>query len=480
MIIKGKLLKEPNLVFGNGEHIDPKTGITLFGPYDLNNTTTTQIKLGFVGKKDSIRVVSDWIENGKTRIEAKKNSSGHFYQPFPGFNSDNGFFCDVSYDQNVMRDIQAESFQNALDDAKNPIEGIEFIAALYLKEIRYLALNKKVDVIICCVHDELFALGEGYDSLDLYEDDIIDENDNPFLEDSTSIVEYNFRRLLKAKSMRYNIPLQLFREKTGLEIGEGIDLSSRYWNFFSALYYKGGGTPWTLSRDDYSQTCYAGISFHRNRDFSALQTSSAQIFNEHGNGIILRGGEAQIHKSDKMPHLNSDKAFELLDQGLKEYYESLKQFPKRVVLHKSSNYSKEEIEGFKKAASKHSIHTIELITILPSSVRLTSKKLYPPNRGTFVTLNNDVRVLYTRGFVPFYDTYPGSYIPAPIELRFFSQVDDAELVAKEILMLTKINWNSTRYDKKLPITLSSSKAVGEILKYIDDDDFPKVRYSFYM
>ena len=234
-----------------------------------------------------------------------------------------------------------------------------------------------------------------------------------------------------------------------------------------------------MSRKSQSHTCYAGISFYNSRDKSSLQSSSAQIFNEHGNGIILRGGEAKIHKSDRQPHLDKDNSFQLLDNGLKEYYEAMKHFPQRVVLHKSSNYTNDEINGFQKAATKHSIHTLELVTILPSSVRITSKNIYPPNRGTLFTLNNDIRILYTRGFVPHYNTYRGSYIPSPLELRFFSPIGDPELVASEILMLSKINWNSTRFDRKLPITISSSDAVGDILKYVEGFS-PKVRYSFYM
>ncbi len=472
-MISGISIKEPELIFGNGSHVDPTTGIMLYGPYDLNQLRPKQIRIGFVGRADSIRLATTWVERGRSRVEVKKNSSGTYREPWPGFNSEHGFYTEIEYDESMCRPILPEEFESAVESALNQVECIDFLTSLFVKEIKYLALNKKVDVIICCINDDILAMGAGYD-------DISNQGNNDELDNELKdLVEFNFRRKLKAASMPYNIPLQLILDKTSSEIDSTTDIASRYWNFFSAMYYKAGGIPWALSREDYSHTCFAGISFYKSRDTATLQTSSAQIFNEHGNGIILRGGEAQIHKADRTPHLSNDKAFELLDRGMLEYYDALKHFPKRVVLHKSSNFSNEEINGFKKAAKKHSIHSLELVTIMPSPVRITSKDIYPPNRGTLFTLNNDIRILYTRGFVPHYNTYRGSYIPSPLQIRFFSSVGDAELVAREILMLSKINWNSTRFDRKLPITISSSESVGEILKYVEDFT-PKVRYSFYM
>lgn len=478
-MISGISLKEPELLFGNGAHVDPKTGLSLYGPYDLNQIRPKQIRIGFVGRQDSVRLGTSWVDNGKQRIEVKRTASGSYYEPFPGFNTETGFYSEIEYDESMCRLIKPEDIELAVNEALNQVECIDFLSSLFITEIKFLALNKKVDVIICCINNDIFKMGSGYDNILRHLEAPSTKTEDGSNVQEEDLIEYNFRRMLKAKAMEYNIPLQLILDETSAATGSNIDLASRYWNFFSALYYKAGGIPWALSRNNQSYTCYAGISFYKSRDSSSLQSSSAQIFNEHGNGIILRGGEAKVHKFDRMPHLNKDNSFQLLDSGLKEYYEAMKHFPQRVVLHKSSNYTKEEIEGFKQAAAKHAIHTIELISILPSTIRITSKSIYPPYRGTLFTLNNDIQILYTRGFVPHYNTYRGSYIPSPLELRFFSLVGDPELVANEILMLSKINWNSTRFDRKMPITISSSEAVGDILKYVEGFA-PKVRYSFYM
>lgn len=41
-------------------------------------------------------------------------------------------------------------------------------------------------------------------------------------------------------------------------------------------------------------------------------------------------------------------------------------------------------------------------------------------------------------------------------------------IAKEVLSLTKINWNSTQMNQKLPIPILAARRVGEILKYVTD------------
>jgi hypothetical protein len=41
-------------------------------------------------------------------------------------------------------------------------------------------------------------------------------------------------------------------------------------------------------------------------------------------------------------------------------------------------------------------------------------------------------------------------------------------IASEVLALTKVNWNSTQMNQKLPIPIKAARAVGEVLKYVTD------------
>ena len=43
-----------------------------------------------------------------------------------------------------------------------------------------------------------------------------------------------------------------------------------------------------------------------------------------------------------------------------------------------------------------------------------------------------------------------------------------------------MNWNNTQFDESEPITLTASRKVGAILKYLGKKDKIEARYSYYM
>lgn len=43
-----------------------------------------------------------------------------------------------------------------------------------------------------------------------------------------------------------------------------------------------------------------------------------------------------------------------------------------------------------------------------------------------------------------------------------------EKIAREVFSLTKVNWNSTQINQKLPIPIRAARKVGEVLKYIPE------------
>ena len=93
-----------------------------------------------------------------------------------------------------------------------------------------------------------------------------------------------------------------------------------------------------------------------------------------------------------------------------------------------------------------------------------------------MSLDGQPYVLYTKGSVDFYNAYPGMYIPLPLGFRCDKTNETPKFIAKEILGLTKMNWNNTQFDGGEPITLRAAKQVGSILKYLDSDYEPYYRY----
>lgn len=52
--------------------------------------------------------------------------------------------------------------------------------------------------------------------------------------------------------------------------------------------------------------------------------------------------------------------------------------------------------------------------------------------------------------------------------------------ARRDVALTKMNWNNTQMNGRLPITPECAKKIGNIMKYVDVNEKPQVSYSFYM
>ena len=147
------------------------------------------------------------------------------------------------------------------------------------------------------------------------------------------------------------------------------DPATRAWNLFGALFYKAGGAPWKLCKPPGSvNTCYIGISFALRAEGGYLHSSLKQIFNDKGEGTILRGGMVHKSEEDREVHLPKDGAIKLLDDAIDNYMSANdSRLPDRVVIHKSSAYDNAERTGFNEAASKRGIRFRDLIALGRSS-----------------------------------------------------------------------------------------------------------------
>jgi hypothetical protein len=72
------------------------------------------------------------------------------------------------------------------------------------------------------------------------------------------------------------------------------------------------------------------------------------------------------------------------------------------------------------------------------------------------------------------------YIPEPLSIRPVEVHHQPEQLAQELLALTKLNWNQSQLDGKLPITLRASEQVRAILKHVAPGEAVARRYGYYM
>lgn len=251
------------------------------------------------------------------------------------------------------------------------------------------------------------------------------------------------------------------------------------WNFFTALYHKANNIPWQLEVLP-ENTCYVGISFFRvNPNESALHTSLAQAFSGYGEGLVLQGPKAICDRDrDPAPHLGEREAEQLLRDVLRLYADFHEMPPRRVVLHKSSRYWPEELRGFRRALTDVARH--DFLTLERLGHRFFRTGNAPPVRGTVITLAPRQHVLYTTGYVPALAAYPGFRPPLPLEIIEHHGDSAAADVCREILALTKVNWNSCNFASTEPITLQFARTVGRVMRELPRD-VPAARlYRFYM
>lgn len=483
--MRAHVLHEPELEFRAGNrHIDPRYGLAVYGPADADAPTAPHtIPVGLVGPPGAVDGLRRWLQRCRSPIDplAAKPGQENLHLPFPGFSAESSFGAELVFDDALVREIPERQLRRlARADVGSAIAEA---ANVYADAARSLADTGRPRVIICARPDEL----HDHDNTATVDDDGSESGEDADLDDGQ--LGRDFHDLLKATALGLPCPLQLMRRDTWEGATKGTprtrplqDEATRAWNLHTALYYKAGGTPWRMPRHTTDlATCYVGISFYRTLDGEELHTAVAQVFNERGDGVVVRGGTAKIAKADRQPHLNQADAGKLLIDALAEYRRTHGHQPARVVLHKTSMFNGPEITGFQHAVDDREIDYLELLWIQRRAApHLFRTGQLPPLRGTSVHLDDRTLLLYTRGSIPYFRTYPGMYVPQPLLIRPAGTTTDLNAAATDVLALSKMNWNNAQLDERDPLTLRTAHRVGAILKHVPPDAQIATRYAFYM
>jgi hypothetical protein len=466
---------EPVLEFGSGNtHPDPKIGIPLYGPRSLGTPRhKSEVHVGFIGTAQAIENVQRFYEqaaNGVSGYEPGENGAGEFtHAPFPGCRNDRGFRCDLRFNPATVEPITRQESQE-VTRARGELQRLELLLGYAKLKLELLTQkDQPLDYIVFALSEELYSACRVADYR---------QNGTP--------IHRDLRRAFKAMAMEFLKPTQILREGTTGNIASAsrdLDHQSRIaWNLFTGLYFKVDGLPWGPTGLA-PATCFIGVSFFRPfGSASTLRTSVVQAFDENGEGLVLRGHD--FHWDDerqgRSPHLDGDSANRLIQMVLSRYVEERKQAPQRVVIHKTSRFGPAEREGFESALKASRVKQYDLVALTPvSDVRLARAGTYPPLRGTNFSLGND-SYLYTTGYSHILQAYPHGHVPSPLLVTDHVGDTPKSQLLKEILVLTKMNWNSANFGGLLPITLRFSRLVGEILREVPPDRIPNPKYKFYM
>ena len=101
-------------------------------------------------------------------------------------------------------------------------------------------------------------------------------------------------------------------------------------------------------------------------------------------------------------------------------------------------------------------------------------------RGTVLELDNKNLLIFTTGYVPYLRSYVGLRTPRPIQITERYGDSTPEEIVREILALTRLNWNTASFSTSWPMTLQFSKSVGSILSRVRDGDKIQTQYRYYM
>jgi hypothetical protein len=471
MSFKSRVFDEPVLEFGDGgQHCDPRHGLREFGP--LQPRSGDVIRVGVIGTEETVAGFTEFLAETARGIDSENKQLINLNPDFPGLGNQNPFRCNFEVPNDATIALSHRQV-NEIKKIGRHDEAVRHAVTLISTQLSSLMESSaKPDVIVLALPVPLIEKLVNAKSEEASESSEEEDDRSDAL---------NFRDLLKAKNLHLDVPTQIVWPDTwndAAKIPRKVKRESnrqtqakatRAWNLLNALFYKAGKVPWRLLPDQAEyRTSFLGIGFYRDLDGQQLWTSTAQMFDEQGRGLILRGARAQTETKGRHPYLTAADADDLVTQSIAAYKAHHKHVPARVVVLKTSRFRPEEAEGIDAALERLGIDLCDLLWVQESSpIAVFRDGNYPVLRGTFVDLKGK-GLLYTRGSVPYYGTYPGLRVPRPLLLVPHENSDSAlPKLAEEVLALTKVNWNTTQFDQKLPAPIKAAREVGRILKHIE-------------
>jgi hypothetical protein len=464
-LITSTYFPEPLLLFADdGLHLDPKAGIARYGPrsWTASGRHPVRLRVGLIGTAETVETARTWMNNRAEGVAGDENNP-----EFPGWMPDRGFFSTLEFDNAWDEELGQAELRHVLE-IKAQKDRFQATMTLFETKLRLLAERDSTpDYVVIALSDEIVARCGTAD----------------YTTKESGAVHRDLRRALKASAMKFRIPTQIVRAPT-LDGRDKTPPSRIAWNFFTAMYGKAGGDPWSpcgLS----AGTCYVGIGFYRplGTTFPTMQTSLVQAFDERGEGLVLRGHDFEWDPNktgSRSPHLTAEGAHQLMELILDQYESVMKQTPARVVVHKTSRYWPDERDGFR-AAIEARVRRYDLMALeAQSRVRLITTSKYPPLRGTRFSIG-ELDYLYTTGYIAALNEFHGMHVPAPLQIAdHIGQDSSRDTLLREVLALTKLNWNSAALGGLLPITIKFSGLVGEIMREIPPDREPLPQFKFYI
>lgn len=488
-------IEEPRLEFGHFQKTDhPKDGLFLYGPR-VPPAGSAPLRVGVIGTAKGLELFRGWASEIMAPIAVpspgKRDKAVRLHiSAFPGLREAVG----LSLDPKAFTEVELDAGKlDAATRKLNHFEAVSSAADLYVDAVRRHSEReeKAIDVWMFVIPEFVFdrcrsqsrrqglTLEKGefskkqtvrFDAPLLA--DLIDTSDEAIFDDVP-----DFHRQVKAKLLSLNYTSQLIRETTlapdqflnraGFPTRRTQDRPTIAWNFATSLYYKTQPEPpWKIA-DMRPGVCYVGLVFKVLPDHKQKHACcAAQMFLSEGDGVVFRGAVGPWLTDRKEFHLSATAAKDLLKMVLETYRERHDAYPKELFIHGRTTFSPEEWGAFCEVAPPDT--NVVGVRIKPTSgdVKLFRDGDYPCLRGTAMVIDDRNAYLWSSGFAPRIGTYIGPETPNPLfvtMLRYSREQPAMRTVLRDILGLTKINYNACNYNDGRPVTIQFADKIGDIL-----------------
>ncbi len=447
---------EPELLFSpdrvGDRHVHPLRGLLQFGPYSRNfiNRVFDPIRVATIFPHDfkrQLRGLFNELEQKHTPRERKD-----YLVDFPGFHS--VFGVKVVPADAGLHIVLPDGINTEVETSKQPHTVLARVITDAMS--RLLPRRNEYDVILIVLPDR-------------WEDAFEDDKD------------FDLHDYIKAINASRGIPTQFINETGALDYH---CRASVMWRLSIALYCKAGGVPWKLADTD-PATAFIGLSYalrFASDGTVKFITCCSQVFDSDGAGLEFIAYETNDARTEgPNPFLSRGEMRRVMARSLSLYQRRhAGRSPKRVTVHKTTEFKPEETEGCfdaLSAASDIDLYQIQQETswsgVLFAPPRSKHQKsvaaMYPCERGTYMPLGEREVLLWTQGDAP--EIAPGKHffkegkgIPRPITLKRFAGHGGWDFPVRSVLGLSKMNWNNDSLYDRLPITLRYASELARTIK----------------
>jgi hypothetical protein len=476
-------IEEPMLAFGYKQKAAyPKDGLLLFGPF-FHEKIHGAKTIGMIGPKELINKAKIFFKKLHSPILSSKDTTRD--PNFPGLEPI--FGISINFNNIPEVEISIETI-NELLKYTDAHQRVSRLVDLYVENLKKYMDKEEipVDLWLIVIPDSIYTYGLPKSSIPKSDDNvrlsIKKQNRNSiqkhlFFQEEMDIsnkaydYEANFHNQLKAKILSSNMVTQIIRERlfkdyNNSDTEKSNDMQTETeiaWNISTTLYYKLGGLPWKLS-DIREGVCYIGLVYKLIEDEKNNNACcAAQMFLDSGDGMVFKGNIGPWwNPENKEFHLKKNDAKNLIEKSIESYFEKFNDYPKELFIHAKTFFNDEEWSGFEEAADKK-CKIIGIRINERAAFKMYRNGKYPIPRGFLFQYDTNKAYLWTKGFIPRIKTYPGFETPNPLDIQIDRGESDLYTVCRDILSLTKLNYNACLYADGTPVTLKFADSIGEIL-----------------